>query len=179
MYLRARSHNQRRHRHSLSQLSGVIMDKTKEQLTAEIRYAIRLCQRTARLYRRVQTLGVFFSILGGSSVFSTFTGGMPSWVAVTGGALLAMAGAALIAIRPADKAALNEADIRRYQALMPTAESMTADQLNTAINDAHRGDAPEIEPLRVVAYNDMLEEINRMDCAINLSTVQRILKAVA
>jgi hypothetical protein len=155
------------------------MEKTKEQLKAEIRYAIRLCQRTARLYRRVQTTGVFFSILGGSAVFATISGGVPSWVAVTGGILLSIAGAALIAIRPADKAALNEADIRRYQALMPRAEAMTPDQLDIALNEAHQGDAPEVEPLRDVAFNDVMMETNRMDCAIPLSASQRFLKSIA
>jgi hypothetical protein len=155
------------------------MEKTKEQLKAEIRYAIRLCQRTARLYRRIQTVGVFFSILGGSVALTTITGGMPHWVAVTGGILLATAGAALIAIRPADKAALSEADIRRYQALMARAESLSVEQLTLAISEAHQGDAPEVEPLRDVAFNDVMLESNRMDCAIQLSASQRFLRSVA
>ena len=63
--------------------------------------------------------------------------------------MLAVAGAALIAIRPADKAAQNEADVRRYQALMPKAENSTVtdEQLVVAIEEARQGDAAQIESL--------------------------------
>ena len=155
------------------------MEKTKEQLNGEIRYAIRLSQRTARLYRRIQTSGTFISIIGGSAAMTTITGGMPSWVAVIGGILLAIAGATMIAIRPADKAAMNEADMRRYQALMPRAETLNVTQLTLAIKEAHQGDAPEIETLRDVAFNDVMGEINRMDCAIPLSVSQQFLRSLA
>lgn len=53
--------------------------KTKEMLQGEIRYAIRLTQRTARLYRHLQTTGIFFSILGGSAALSAVAGGVPGW----------------------------------------------------------------------------------------------------
>ena len=110
---------------------------------------------------------------------TTITGGMPSWVAVIGGILLAIAGATMIAIRPADKAAMNEADMRRYQALMPRAETLNVTQLTLAIKEAHQGDAPEIETLRDVAFNDVMGEINRMDCAIPLSVSQQFLRSLA
>jgi hypothetical protein len=153
--------------------------KSKEQLKAEIRYAIRLCQRTARVYRRIQTTGTFLAIIGGSATLSTLSNTLPHWVALTGGALLALAGAALIAIRPADKAAQNESDVKRYQILMTKATSLTAEQLEIAIEEAHQSDVPEVESIRNIAYNDVMQEINRMDCAIQLNFWQRLLASLA
>lgn len=153
--------------------------KTKEMLQGEIRYAIRLTQRTARLYRRLQTVGVFFTILGGSATMSAVAGGVPGWLSAVGGALFAVSGAALIAVRPADKIAKNEADIRRYDALMVKSHKMDVAALEEAISEAHQGDAEEIESLRAVAFNDVALELNRPDALMHLSFPQKILSALA
>lgn len=152
---------------------------TIEQLRGDIRYAIRLCERTARLYRRIQAVGTFLSLVGGSAAVSGAAGQLPAWVALSGSALLAVSGAALVAIRPADKAAQNEADVKRYRALMAKSFGMSVEQLAVALEEAHQGDAPEVEPLRAVAYNDMLAEINREDQKIPLSLTERLLRAIA
>jgi len=153
--------------------------KDKQQLIGEVRYAIRLTQRTARLYRRIQTTGVFLGIIGGSATMSSLANGVPAWVTTTGGIILAFAGAVLIAIRPADKAAQNESDVRRYQQLMVHAVKMNDAQLEAALEEAHNGDAPEIESLRNVAYNDIALELNRPDVMFDLTPIQKILKALA
>lgn len=153
--------------------------QTREQLQGTIRYAIRLCERTARLYRRIGTAGTFVAIAGGSATMSGALGNLPGWVTASGSVLLTLAGAALIAIRPADKAAQNESDIRRYQALMTKSHAMTLEQLIAAIEEAHQGDAPDVEPLRNVAYNDVLMEINRDDQLVSLSPIEKLLKAIA
>ncbi len=155
------------------------MNKTHDQLKGEIRYAIRLCQRTARFYRRIQTVGVFLAIIGGSATMATLFNSLPQWIAVTGSIMLSLSGAALIAIRPADKAAQNEFDIRRYQTLMTKAILLNTDELELAIEEAHQGDAPELESLRNIAYNDVMQEFNRMDCAIALNPWQKILSLLA
>lgn len=155
------------------------MNKTHDQLKGEIRYAIRLCQRTARFYRRIQTAGVFLAIIGGSATMATLFNSLPQWIAIAGSITLSLSGAALIAIRPADKAAQNELDIRRYQTLMTKAISLNTDELELAIEEAHQGDAPELESLRSIAYNDVMQEFNRMDCAIALNSWQKILSLLA
>lgn len=155
--------------------------KTREQLIGEIRYAIRLTERTARLYRHIQTVGTFFTILGGSGTISLLSSKVPVSLGMAGAIILAVAGAALIAIRPADKAAQNEADIRRYQAVMVKAQNSAAteDQIALAIEEARQGDAPQIELLRDVAFNDVALEFNRKDVLIELSTTQKILSSLA
>lgn len=153
--------------------------KTRDQSIGEVRYAIRLCQRTARLYRRVQTTGTFISVIGGSAAITGAVSNLPDWLPAAGALLLGIAGAALVAIRPADKAAQNEADVKRYQALMAKAHQLDDAQLVAAIEEAHQGDAPEVETLRNVAYNDVVLEINRADQAIQLTATERLLKAIA
>lgn len=153
--------------------------KDKQQLIGEIRYAIRLAERTARLYRRIQTTGVFLSIIGGSAAMTSIANGIPAWITATGGILLTFAGATLIAVRPADKAAQNEADAKRYQQLMTHANSLNEQALEDALEETRIGSASEIEPLRAIAYNDMVLEINRPDAMIELSSTQKILRSLA
>lgn len=153
--------------------------KTAEELWGDTRYAIRLCARTARLYRRIQTAGIFLAIVGGSATISSAVGNLPAWIAITGSCLLAIAGAALIAIRPADKAAQNEADVRRYQAVLEKSRGASVEAFAAALEEAHQGDAPEIEPLRNVAYNDMVQELGMPDHQIPLSATERLLRAIA
>jgi hypothetical protein len=74
-------------------------------------------------------------------------------------------GAALVVIRPADKAAQNEADLRRFQSLMARANSLEGNALEAAIEETRQGSAQEIEPLRDVDYNDVVLEFNRSDCS--------------
>ena len=152
---------------------------TRHELIYHIRYAIRLTQRTARLYRRIQTIGTFFSVLGGSATLSLLSQAFPVWVGIAGAAVLAVSGAALIAIRPADKAAQNESDARRYLALAAKASQMDDTALATAIEEAHQSDCQEVEPLRDVAYNDIVKEFGRDDAQIPLTQFQRFIAAMA
>ncbi|KJV05907.1 hypothetical protein [Methylocucumis oryzae] len=155
------------------------MQKQKIQVISEIRYAIRLCQRTARLYRNIQTTGTFLTIVGGSATITALAKNLPDDIAIIGTGLLALAGAALIAIRPADKAAANENDVKRYQAILAKSAAMSVDELQQAVEEAHISDAPEIEAMRSIAYNDVVKELNRLDCIEKLSFFQSILAKIA
>lgn len=145
----------------------------------EIRYAERLCQRTARLYRRTQTFGVFLAIAGGSATLSSPITGAPAWVSTVGAIVLTVIGAALIAIRVADKAALNEFDAKRYTALRAKASRMSDEDLRVALDELRSGDVPEIESLRDVVYNDVAVELGRADYVVPLGPTQRLLAVIA
>jgi hypothetical protein len=152
---------------------------TRHELNYHLRYAIRLTQRTARLYRRIQAVGIFLSVISGSATLSLLSEAFPPWFGVVGAVLLASTGAALVAICPADKAAQNEADIHRYQALASKAHGMDDTALAAAIDEAHQSDCQEIEPLRDVAYNDVVKEYGREDAAVPLNRLQSLLSALA
>ncbi len=151
----------------------------KITLLHEIRYAERICQRTARLYRRIQSLGTWVTVVAGSATLSALSQQIPPWVSATGAVVMAMTGAALLAIRPADKAAANEADLRKYASLRLDAQSMSDVQLTEALAKARISDLPEIETLRDVVYNDIVTEYGRHDCVVPLRAHQRVLAALA
>lgn len=155
------------------------MSEAREVMLNEIRYAERLCTRTARLYKRAQTVGVFVSIVSGSAVMSSLSADCPRWLSIAALVVLAVFGAALIAIRPAEKATVNEADAKRYAQLRTNAAQLDDDGLRAAIAKAHEGDVAEVEPLRDVAYNDVVREVGRPDLATPLRPTQRLLAALA
>jgi hypothetical protein len=58
---------------------------------------------------------------------------------------------------------------------MARANSLEGNALEAAIEETRQGSAQEIEPLRDVAYNDVVLEFNRPDALIPLSPLQKIL----
>lgn len=153
------------------------MDKVT--LLNEIRYAERLCQRTARMYRRVATFFTFSAVLGGSGTVTALSTAVPPWVGIAGAALLAVTGAAALAIRPLEKAIINEADSRKYAALRTQAVGMDGQQLDAALQKARESDTAEIELLRDVAYNDVVKEIGRSDMVGPLTLRQKLMESMA
>lgn len=145
----------------------------------EIRYAERLCQRTARFYRHVQAAATFLTVLGGSAILTSTMRNVPDEVAWIGAAAFTVFGAVMIAMRPADKAAANEADAKRYAALRVRAAHLDDQQLRGAIDEARPADAPEFEALRDVAYNDVVLEVGQPAYRLPLTLPQRVLAAIA
>lgn len=148
-------------------------------LMGEIRYAERLTQRTARLYRRASTFCTFIAVLGGGSLMASFAESVPDWLQFFGLGLLAVAGAAAVAVRPLEKAITNEADARKYASLRTQALAMDEIQLEVALQKARESDVPEVELLRDIAYNDTLMEIGRQDLNAPLSCRQKVLELLA
>ncbi|MES2742471.1 MAG: hypothetical protein V4754_16215 [Pseudomonadota bacterium] len=155
------------------------MEQSKEQLQGEIRYAQRLCQRTARLYRRAQTTSTFFSIISGSAALISVSSQLPQWVMFGCAMTFSVFTAINLAVRPADKVAQNDVDVKKYSALLVKSEEMDVPALRQAIAEARQSDAPEVEPLRDVAFNDVMLEIGCEDSLVNLGRSQRLLSALA
>ncbi|SEN72181.1 hypothetical protein SAMN05216404_106188 [Nitrosospira multiformis] len=155
------------------------MEKTRDELLGEIRYAIRLAERTARLYRRVQTFSSFCAIMGGSAALAGVSDILPQGALAWGSMIAASFGAMLLSVRPGDKAAQNEADIKRFQLLMSRSSHLQDEELAASLEETRVGVAPEIELLRNVAYNDVVSERNREDAALPLTLPQKLLRAVA
>ena len=154
------------------------MDETKEELQFNLRYAQRLCQRTARFYRRLQTTLSFISLLAGSSSVATLTAQLPVPSAWLLGAF-AIFGCINLALRPADKIAANEADVRKYGALLAKVNSVDVAALQQMLDEARVSYTTEIEPLRPVAYNDVVLEVDEPEAMIPLSPMQKLMGALA
>lgn len=155
------------------------MDEQHAILVNEIRYAERLTQRTARLYRRAATACTFIAILGGGSFMASFTTAAPNWLKLLALGLFSIAGATALSVRPLEKALTNEADARKYATLRTQAVTMLTQDLRAALQKARETDAAEIELLRDVAYNDLLMEIGRQDLQAKLTPSQKLLEAMA
>jgi hypothetical protein len=152
---------------------------TRHELINQIRYAIRLTQRTAKLYRKIQVCGAFLTIIGGSAIVFKLFEALPPWCGFSGAVLMSIMGAMLVVVRPADKAAQNESDVRRYQTLELRSHGMNDAELEAAIAEARQFDCPEIDPLCDVAYNDVVRSYGREDAVVPLSCLQRLLAALA
>jgi hypothetical protein len=155
------------------------MSATRPMMLNEIRYAERLCQRTARFYRHIQSAGVFLSVVAGSATLSALAKTFPEWVAISGAVVFTLVGAGLICMRPADKAATNETDAKRYSALRARAATLTDEQLRAALDESRVSDTPEFEALRNVAYNDVVIEVGQPTHRMPLTVSQRLLSAFA
>jgi hypothetical protein len=155
------------------------MSSNRPLMLNEIRYAERLCQRTARLYRHIQAGGVFLSVAAASATLSALSKSVPDWIAIWGAVIFTGVGALLIAMRPSDKAAINESDAKRYAALRARAPALSDDQLRTAIDEARPSDAQEFEALRNVAYNDVVLEVGQPGYVLRLTLPQQVLAALA
>ena len=154
------------------------MDEIKQKIQFDLRYAQRLCQRTARFYRRLQTTLTFISLLAGSSAVAALAAQMPTqsaWLL----AAFAVFGCVNLALRPADKIAANDADVRKYGALLAKLNVLEAATLQQMLDEARLSDTTEVEPLRHVAYNDVVLEIDEPEALIPLSPMQRLMGALA
>lgn len=154
------------------------MDEDKEELYFNFRYAQRLCQRTARFYRRIQTSLTFMSLLAGSSAVATLAARLPeqsAWLL----AAFAVLGCLHLAMRPAERIAANEADVRKYGALLAKLDLLDAPALQQLLDEARQTDTTEVEHLRPVAYNDVVLEIDVPDAVIPLTPMQKLIGALA
>lgn len=153
--------------------------RTVEVIRNEIRYGQRLAERTARLYRRLQTLGTFSAVLAGSGTLTALIPHMPAAVPMASGVLMSLIGAALVAIRPADKAAASEVDARRYAALIVKYNRFSVAELDEALREVQASGPPEIEALRNVVYNDVVTEVGQLSYRVPLNRSEKLIAALA
>lgn len=154
------------------------MDEDKDELYFNFRYGQRLCQRTARFYRRIQTTLTFVSLLAGGSAVATLAAQMPThsaWLLAT----FAIFGCINLAIRPAERIAANEADVRKYGGLLVKLNMLAPSALQQLLDEARQSDTSEIEQLRPVAYNDVVLEIDAPEALIPLTPMQKLFGVLA
>lgn len=155
------------------------MSQERDRLVDEIRYAERFCQRSARLYRRVQSVATFISIVSGGAAVTAAIAALPKTVSIVGGLLFLLFGAAVVVVRAPDKAAAYEQDMKRYAALRTRAHKLSDDELATTLDAERATSTGEIKALRDVVYNDVAEEIGQPSYRVRLGWFQRLIAAVA
>lgn len=153
------------------------MDKVA--MLNEIRYAERLCARTARFYRRMQTISYFMAIVGGSATLAALAKNFPSWLPIVGALVLTAVGAYSVSVRPSEKAAANDLDARKYASLRTRATDLSDVDLARELARARESDVAEIELLRDVAWNDVVTESGNADRVVPLRLSQWALAKLA
>lgn len=133
------------------------MEKSKHTLLFELQYAQRLCTLHYRLYRRVRGVLQCATLLGAAGAVKSVVAADPK-VAVFSGVALAIVAAIDQVLDPAARAATYNEDYKRYTRLFRVARSMEPHAIQAEIELLHEDDEPEIEALRQVAYNDVVEE---------------------
>lgn len=149
------------------------------QLLNEVRYGERLSVRTARFYRHMQVASAVLTLIGTSATLSALWREAPPWLSLSGAAILAVAGCCAFAARPGDKAAMWEAEAKRYARLRSDARSMDAEHLQAALDRVRESDLIEFEALREVAYNDIVTEVGQTGCVVPLTRSQKFFRALA
>ena len=144
----------------------------------EIRYAQRLSERTSRLYRRVQTIATFLQVALGSAAFIAFTQANQS-AGTYASLALAVISAFMLSVRPGEKAATWDADYRKYTTLLSVVRDLDDEASQKRLDEARRTDAQEVEGLRMVAYNDVIQEIGSTSAPEPLTWTQRTLAVLA
>lgn len=142
-------------------------------LLNELRYAERICERQARLYRRGQFVSGWLSIVGATATVAAVASHLPHWAQLTLSMIAAGLGIAFHLMRLGDKAAVIEAQKKIYGGVR------TAANLEHALDVARSTAPPQLEALRMVCFNDVLREIGRADEVQKLCWWQRLIGAVA
>lgn len=132
-------------------------ERTHHEITLDVRYAARYGLRMRRLFGTVKNVITFAELVGGSAAFGAWLAGSPA-LAGAMGLLLAAVVAVNHTVQPAENRAHCAELHRRYTELDRLAPTLDAAVLDDRLRALRENDAPELEALRVVAYNDNLRE---------------------
>lgn len=132
-------------------------ERTHHEVTLDVRYAARYGLRMRRLFSTIKNLITFAELVGGSAAFGAWLAGSPS-LAGAMGLLLAIVASVNHTVHPAESRAHCAELHRRYTDLDRLAPSLDLPGLEDRLRALRENDAPEVEALRSVAYNDTLRE---------------------
>jgi len=134
------------------------MPDPRQTTLFNLRYAARVLERHARMWRRIDAAVRLAALLAGSGAIGAI-GAQNSRLALALGAVFALLQAVEFALRPAGLAARSMAQRKQYASVFARART-TSDE---ALADAYATLAAEDEvivpePLRRLAYNDVVRE---------------------
>lgn len=124
-----------------------------------LRYAARVLERHSRLWRRVDTVLRFFSILSGTAAIAGLSAENKVF-AMAAGIVFALMQAFDLSVRPAEKAMQSDLNRQSYSILVSKENQMDDQDLESAYRAAVADDDVIVqESVRRLAYNDVLMEM--------------------
>ena len=152
--------------------------RSKDEVIREVRYQERLHFRHCRLYRRLRGLLTIVSLASGSAAITS------ALQAVAGGVAAAGFIVALVTIIDAvggfaEKAAKHNVWRQSASELRARSGPMDLMSIEAALDRLKANVDDEIENLRAVCWNDVLESVGREDAMRPEKTLQRLMRAMA
>lgn len=131
---------------------------SRSDTTFSIRYAVRVLERTARFWSRIDTSIKVFALLSGSGAIYALASHSEVFTLACG-AFFALTQAIEFAVRPADKSALALGERGAYAKLLANQSAMSDEAIEDAYQKAVCDDEVTVmEGMRHIAYNDVLYE---------------------
>lgn len=152
--------------------------RTKSEAILGINYCIRVHELHCRLYRRIRGCMTIASLLAGSAAMVSVVQGIPGLIAVLGIAV-ATIGYVDAAANISALAERHSLWTREFNKLLAVSSGLTIDELDARKREIIADATVEIESLRPVAYNDVLESGGFMDGMRPESRAQRLMRAIA
>lgn len=131
---------------------------TRHDTIFSLRYAVRVLERLARMWSRIDAIIKMASLISGSSAFAALMSGNQT-ITLVAGIAFAVLQAVEFALRPSDKAAESRATRKLYAHVIAAQAGLDDDALEQAYHDVVAEDdmiAPEV--IRHLAYNDVVHE---------------------
>lgn len=124
----------------------------------ELRYAIRVLERQARLWRRLDAMIRFFGLLSGTAAFAAITHASQN-LTLSFGILFAVLQAVEYTLTPSVKAAAAQYHAKQYAVILAEQSRITPEELRQKLLDVRAQDEIVVfEALRKLAYNDVAQE---------------------
>ncbi|WP_027967300.1 hypothetical protein [Halomonas halocynthiae] len=153
-------------------------ERTLYEAQGDAKYSVRYMILQERFYKRLAGLFKFTSLFAGSAAFAGFIASTPLITGISG--LLITASTVLDFVIYPERKARQCIDARReYQALLNEAESLDLTSFDSRALQIAMREAPNIESLRVPAYNDSVKERGRTDYIQPLTWRERFMKSIA
>lgn len=152
--------------------------ETRQDLLFEIHYGRRYALIQGRFFDRIATLMTFTAVMSGAAAFTAVIKDAPTFSAYFG--LFSAALAAIdLAYGPSKKAALCDETRRKFFELERDCAEMDDVILRKRVLDIQAGSGPEIECLRIPAFNDVCREEGRPNSVERLSLMQWLFACLA
>ena len=151
-----------------------------EELLFEVRYSVRVLERQARFWRKIEATIKVLSLLSGSSAFAAIMAANQTLTLATGIAF-AITQALDFALEPNKKSNTATASGNLYSRILADKSVRTnCDKLEDALFNARINDPVVVfDSINVLAYNDVAKEKGYFADIDRLSYFQKIMKIMA